>query len=60
MALDLGHIRESARFSAEGAQPLAPSDGQRAHNAVRAPLFNVLALHKAEALLIVGPSRSGR
>lgn len=41
VALDLGYIHENGRYSAEEARPLAPSspfssDGQRAHNAVRA------------------------
>jgi hypothetical protein len=43
VALDLGYIHENARLNAEEARPLDPftppsSDGQRAHNMVRAPL----------------------
>lgn len=65
VALDLGHIHENARRSAEEGQPLAlsaplSSDGQCAHNAVRAPLFNALSLHKAEPLFNVGPSQSNK
>lgn len=65
VALDLSHIHENARSSAEESRPLTPSPppssgGQRAHNAVRAPLFNVLALHKANFLLNADHSRSGR
>jgi solute carrier family 35 protein C2 len=41
VALDLGYIHENVRYTTEEAQPLASSnplssDGQRAHNAVRA------------------------
>ena len=55
VALDLGHIHENARFSAEEERPLASSSplssGRRgAHSAVRAPLFRVMALHKAESV----------
>lgn len=65
VALDLNYIHESARFSPEEARSLAPSPppssgGQGVHNAVRAPLFDVLALHKAEPFLNAGTSRSGR
>ena len=65
IALDVGPIHENTQFGAEEARPLVPSpplssDGQGAHNAVRSPLSDALALHKAESLLNVGPSRSGR
>lgn len=65
VALDLGYIQENARPSTEEGRPLAPStpptsDGQRAHNAVRTPLFNALSLHKTEPLFTAGPSRSSR
>lgn len=63
-ALDLGYIHDDARYSADGRpvalSPPPSSDGQCAHNAVRAPLFNALSLHKAEPLLNAGPSRSNR
>lgn len=65
VALDPGYIHGSARSSAEEARPLAPPSplspgGQRAHNAVRAFSFNVLALHKVDSLLNAAPPRSAR
>ena len=65
VALDHRHTHEDERLSAEEERPLAPStpptsDGQCAHNAVRAPLFNTLSLHKTEHLFNAGPSRSSR
>ena len=64
VALDLGHIDQSARFSADEARPLASSpplssDGQGAHNAVRA-LCSISLCYVNLSLLNVGPSRSDR